>query len=76
MKKFLYFLKWNFTDMQPYSKRMFAYFFIGITAEFFINGGMLFAPVAIFVDMTVDLIQRRYKDFKQEQSDILDALKK
>ena len=76
MKRVLYFLKWNFTDMQPYSKRMFAYFAIAIIAEFIISGGMIIAPIAIFVDMTIDIIRQRYKDFKQEQNDILDAMKK
>ena len=76
MKRVLYFLKWNFTDMQPYSKRMFAYFAIAIIAEFIISGGMIIAPIAIFLDMTIDIIRQRYKDFKQEQNDILDAMKK
>ena len=62
--------------MQPYSKRMFAYFAIAIIAEFIISGGMIIAPIAIFVDMTIDIIRQRYKDFKQEQNDILDAMKK
>lgn len=75
MKKFLYFIKWNFTDMQPYSKRMLAYFAIAIVAEYFISGGMIFAPVAIFVDMTQDMFRDRYKQFKKEQTDIIDALK-
>ena len=62
--------------MQPYSKRMFAYFAIAIIAEFIISGGMIIAPIAIFLDMTIDIIRQRYKDFKQEQNDILDAMKK
>ena len=62
--------------MQPLSKRMFAYFAIAIIAEFIISGGMIIAPIAIFVDMTIDIIRQRYKDFKQEQNDILDAMKK
>ena len=51
MKRFLYFIKWNLTDMQPYTKRMFAYFALGIIAEFIINGGMIIAPVLIFLDL-------------------------
>ena len=62
--------------MQPLSKRMFAYFAIAIIAEFIISGGMIIAPIAIFVDMTIDIIRQRYKDFNQEQNDILDAMKK
>ena len=61
--------------MQPYSKRMLAYFAIAIVAEYFISGGMIFAPVAIFVDMTQDMFRDRYKQFKKEQTHIIDALK-
>lgn len=75
MKKIWYFLKWNFTDMQPYTKRMLAYFALGIGAEIFITGGMIVAPVLIFIDMTVDIIKRQYGEYKKEQSGIIDALK-
>ena len=75
MKRFLYFIKWNLTDMQPYTKRMFAYFALGIIAEFIINGGMIIAPVLIFIYMTVDLIRRQYGEFKKEKTDILEAIK-
>lgn len=75
MKRFLYFIKWNLTDMQPYTKRMFAYLTLGIIAEFIINGGMIIAPVLIFIDMTVDLIRRQYGEFKKEKTDILEAIK-
>jgi preprotein translocase subunit YajC len=54
---------------------MFAYFALGIIAEFIINGGMIIAPVLIFLDMTVDLIRRQYKEFRKEQTDILEAIK-
>lgn len=75
MKKIWYFLKWNFTDMQPYTKRMLAYFALGISAEIFITGGMIVAPVLIFIDMTVDIIKKQYSEYKKEQSDIIAALK-
>ena len=75
MKKILYFIKWNFTDMQPHTKRMFAYFALGIGAEVFVNGGIILAPAFMFIDFTVDIIKSQYRDFKKEQKDILDALK-
>lgn len=76
MKRLWYFLKWNFTDVQPYVKRMMLYFVVACVLEYFIYFGLLFFWVAILLDMLIDSIHRRYQEFKKEQTDILDALKK
>ena len=77
MKHILYFVKWNFTDMQPYSKRMIAYFAIAILGAIFVHEDLFFlAPVLIFIDLTQDIIRSRYQDFKKEQTDIIETLKK
>ena len=76
MKHILYFVKWNFTDMQPYSKRMLAYFAIAILGAIFVYEDLFFlAPVLIFIDLTQDIVRSRYADFKKEQQDIIDSLK-
>ena len=76
MKHILYFVKWNFTDMQPYSKRMIAYFAIAILGTIFVHKDLFFlAPVLIFIDLTQDILRDRYADFKKEQQNIIDSLK-
>jgi len=73
----MYFLKWNFTDMQPYSKRMIAYFAIAILGTIFVHEDLFFlAPILIFVDLTQDIVRSRYQDYKNEQKQILDDLSK
>jgi len=73
----MYFLKWNFTDMQPYSKRMIVYFSIAILGAIFVHGDLFFlAPILIFVDLTQDIVRLRYQDYKNEQQQILDDLSK
>ena len=76
MKHLMHFIKWNFTDMQPYTYRYIAYFTIGLLAEMFVDGGIGIAPAAILVDLVVELVRMQYASFKQEQKDIIDALKK
>jgi hypothetical protein len=77
MKKIMYFLKWNFTDMQPYSKRMLAYFAIAILGAIFVHEDLFFlAPVLIFIDLTQDIVRSRYQDFKDEQQKIIKDLSK
>ncbi len=72
----MYFLKWNFTNMQPYSKRMIAYFVISILGAIFVHKDLFFlAPVLIFIDLTQDIIRHRYADFKKEQNEIIQTLK-
>lgn len=76
MKHILYFVKWNFTDMQPYSKRMIAYFAIAILGAVFVHEDLFFlAPVLIFIDLTQDIIRHRYADFKKEQNELVQTLK-
>jgi len=73
----MYFLKWNFTDMQPYSKRMLAYFAIAILGAIFVHEDLFFlAPVLIFIDLTQDIVRSRYQDFKDEQQKIIKDLSK
>jgi len=61
--------------MEPYTIRIYAYVALGVIAEIIVSGGLIIAPVLLFIDMTVDLIRRRYNEFKKEQNNILDALK-
>lgn len=76
MKHILYFVKWNFTDMQSYSKRMIAYFAIAILGAVFVHEDLFFlAPVLIFIDLTQDIIRHRYADFKKEQNELVQTLK-
>jgi len=73
----MYFLKWNFTDMQGYSKRMLAYFAIAILGAIFVHEDLFFlAPVLIFIDLTQDIVRSRYQDFKDEQQKIIKDLSK
>ena len=77
MKHLMHFIKWNFTGMQPYMYRYITYFTIGLLAEMFVvDGGIGIAPAAILVDLVVELVRMQYASFKQEQKDIIDALKK
>ena len=76
MKHILYFVKWNFTDMQPHSKRMIAYFAIAILSAIFVHEDLFFlAPVLIFIDLTQDIIRHRYAEFKKEQKEIVKTLR-
>jgi hypothetical membrane protein len=72
-----YFLKWNFTNMESYSKRYLAYLALGLVGMFTIGGEYFYiAPALMFVDLTVDIVRSRYQDFRKEQQQILDDLKK
>ena len=75
MKKLWHFLKWNFTDMRPHSKRMLIYFAAGFLAALVVEWGFFITPICIFLDMTQDMIRDRYKDYKQEQQDLINTLK-
>ena len=61
--------------MQPYTKRMFAYFGIAIIAEYFVDGGIILAPALIFIDMTIDIVKHQYSEYKKDQKEMLDAFK-
>ena len=79
MKKVYYFLKWNFTNMESFTKRYIAYFVVGIIAATMFgeqSGAFFIAPLLMAIDFTVDIVRSRYQEFKQEQQDIIDALKK
>ena len=79
MKKVYYFLKWNFTNMESFTKRYIAYFAVGIIAATMFgeqSGAFFIAPLLMAIDFTVDIVRSRYQEFKQEQKDIIDALKK
>ena len=79
MKKVYYFLKWNFTNMEPFTTRYIAYFVVGIIAATMFgeqSGAFFIAPLLMAIDFTVDIVRSRYQEFKQEQQDIIDALKK
>ena len=79
MKKVYYFLKWNFTNMESFTKRYIAYFAVGIIAATVFgeqSGAFFIAPLLMLVDFTIDIVRSHYQEFKQEQQDIIDALKK
>jgi hypothetical protein len=40
------------------------------------SGAFFIAPLLMAIDFTVDIVRSRYQEFKQEQQDIIDALKK
>ena len=73
----MYFLKWNFTDMEGYSKRYLSYFALGCASVLALGGEFFYiAPALMFIDLTVDLVRLRYQDYKNEQKQILDDLSK
>tara|TARA_B100000780_G_scaffold104263_1_gene72922 strand:- start:3736 stop:3984 length:249 start_codon:yes stop_codon:yes gene_type:complete len=77
MKKLYYFLKWNFTNMELFTKRFIAYFVLGIlAANVFGNqsGAFFIAPLLMVIDFTVEIVRDRYQEFKQEQQDIIDVM--
>ena len=61
--------------MQPFTKRYIAYFSTGVIAAATIHGDLiLIAPVAMFIDLTVELVRQRYQDYAKEQQDLIDIL--
>ena len=56
----MYFLKWNFTDMQPFTKRYIAYFTAGIIAAFIFggqSGAFFIAPKTNVILLNPDFIE-------------------
>jgi hypothetical protein len=65
--------------MEPFTTRYIAYFVVGIIAATMFgeqSGAFFIAPLLMAIDFTVDIVRSRYQEFKQEQQDIIDALKK
>ena len=65
--------------MESFTKRYIAYFAVGIIAATMFgeqSGAFFIAPLLMAIDFTVDIVRSRYQEFKQEQQDIIDALKK
>jgi len=65
--------------MEPFTTRYIAYFVVGIIAATMFgeqSGAFFIAPLLMAIDFTVDIVRSRYQEFKQEQKDIIDALKK
>ena len=65
--------------MESFTKRYIAYFVVGIIAATMFgeqSGAFFIAPLLMAIDFTVDIVRSRYQEFKQEQQDIIDALKK
>ena len=76
MKNIYYFLKWNFSGMQPYNKRFFAYVGVAILlALIFGTEAAIFWPIAMCIDIVITLVYDRYTDFKRDQAKMLDDLK-
>ena len=71
----MYFLKWNFTDMEGYSKRYLSYFALGLLAALTLGAEYFYIALAfMFIDFTVDLVRQRYQDYAKEQQDLIDIL--
>ena len=71
----MYFLKWNFTDMEGYSKRYLSYFALGLLAALTLGAEYFYIALAfMFIDFTVDLVRQRYQDYAKEQQDLIDTL--
>ena len=63
--------------MESYSKRYLEYLALGLVGMFTIGREYFYiAPALMFVDLTVDIVRSRYQDFRKEQQQILDDLKK
>jgi hypothetical protein len=65
--------------MESFTKRYIAYFAVGIIVATMFgeqSGAFFIAPLLMAIDFTVDIVRSRYQEFKQEQKDIIDALKK
>jgi hypothetical protein len=63
--------------MESFTKRYIAYFAVGIIAATMFgeqSGAFFIAPLLMFIDFTVDMISSRYKEFKQEQQDLINTL--
>jgi len=76
MKNLYYFLKWNFSDMQPYNKRFLAYVGTAILlALIFGAEAAIVWPIAMCIDIIVTVVHDRYTDFKKDQAKMLDDLK-
>jgi len=77
MKHLMHFIKWNFTNMESFTKRYIAYFAVGIIAATMFgeqSGAFFIAPLLMAIDFTVDIVRSRYQEFKQEQQDIIDVI--
>ena len=64
--------------MESFTKRYIAYFVVGIIAATVFgeqSGAFFIAPLLMLVDFTIDIVRSRYQEFKQEQQDIIDAIK-
>tara|TARA_B100001996_G_scaffold381262_2_gene370338 strand:+ start:259 stop:516 length:258 start_codon:yes stop_codon:yes gene_type:complete len=70
MKEILKFLKWQFNifTWSAFTKRLFAYFLIGIGLTFLTEYGMMITLLLLFTDFTVDIFKDRWDEFKQATS--------
>lgn len=75
MKRLWHFVKWNFTDMRPWTKRFLAYFAIGFVSAFIVEGGFFITALLLFLDLSLEIVRNRYLEYKQEQQDLVDTLK-
>jgi len=54
---------------------MIIYFLAGIGFAFVTPNGFFIMPIAMFLDMTQEIIRNRYEDYCKEQQDLVDTLK-
>ena len=76
MKRLWHFIKWNFTDMQPWTKRFLAYFAVGFVSAFIVEGGFFITALLLFLDLSLEIVRNRYLEYKQDQQELIDTLKK
>ena len=75
MKRLWHFVKWNFTDMQPWTKRFLAYFAIGFVSAFIVEGGFFITAILLFLDLSWEIARNRYLEYLEEMNRTLDSLK-
>lgn len=74
--KLWHFIKWNFSDVKPYTKRLWLYLAIGLILEAFVfKGGFFVSPLLMVIDLTVDVVKCKYNQYCDEQRELLDSLK-
>jgi len=74
VKRLWHFIKWNFTDMQPWTKRFLAYFAIGFVSAFIVEGGFFITALLLLLDLSWEIVRNRYLEYKQEMDETIKSL--
>lgn len=62
--------------MQPWTKRFLAYFAVGFVSAFIVEGGFFITALLLFLDLSLEIVRNRYLEYKQDQQELIDTLKK